>query len=363
MTDEVGGLGALKPGQDYTIQHYDVDASLEAQILREVQKRYEYWAATRQGWQHAPEPCVTVAILMDELGPREAAYRFVPAHEAKKARNRTRAMVRRAADRLVDQGLLERSIAPSQFTGREVKCYAPGQGAPTQGLGAITRPDLKLLSDAWDAAPDATDDPRVQAMINSEIARINAAFEQLPIQVKFVDFDPYASFEQMRDQVASTGTMLIYKGGSETPLWDKVTNWKARAVHDWDHITKACDFSMEGEHAAFREAAQCRPQLAPVYMSEIVLQAAIANYRGGFVEQKLVILPEELQRRAEKLRGGLGQLEAESDEWTEAVWTAAGMLDMGTPLPLVVIHLASMGFDKDESLIIADAATRLREAV
>jgi predicted ArsR family transcriptional regulator len=452
--------------------------------LNEVNRRYAYWQymkwwMRREGGPEPSEPCLTAALIADTVPkvdtPRSGGYATY--HDVGPERQRHAASVNRALKRLVDEGALH--TRPHPAGGRRSACYAPtrmpaatwqypivaGLGRPPRNLGAISRSDLKLLSDAWDAAPDATEDPQVREMINAEVQRINAAFEHLPINVEFVDFDPYHSFEHMRDQVASTGTMLIYTGGSETPLWDEVTNWKARAVHDWDHIVKACDFSIEGEAAAFRHAAQCRPQMAPVYMSEIVLQAAIANYRGGFVEQKLVILPPELQRRAEKLRGGLGQsgdaraqvvamarrggqdgvtplevaealsisvddaqkllvdlwsedvleetqmtrwepggpmtdrywgddpinpaynwqahvyvitghpyrlaglgqsgqtdydFEVEGDEWTDAVWKAAEMLFVSEP-PMVMVHLASMGYSKDEAMVIIDAARRLNE--
>ncbi len=174
----------------------------------------------------------------------------------------------------------------------------------------IPRNEQAYLVRAWHASQDATSTPEAQQMIAAEQARIHQAFRQLPIQVQFVDHDPYQSFEQMRDQVRSTGQMLVYKGSSETPLWTPHTNWMARAVHDWDHIVRSCDFSMEGEAAAFRHAAACRPGLAPLYLSEIMLQAAIANYQGAFVPQKLVLAPENVQRRAVQMRGMPGRDDA-----------------------------------------------------
>ncbi len=232
-------------------------------------------------------------------------------------------------------------------------------------LGTITRDEMQQLVAAWHAGNDATNQPHVQAMVAAETARIHQAFAQLPIQVQFVEHDPYASFEEMRDQVQSTGTMLIYKGGSETPLWDEHTNWMARAVHDWDHILKSCDFSMEGEAAAFRHAAQCRPGLAPLYMSEVMLQAAIANVEGGFVPQKLVVLPEHLQRYAEKLRG----LGAASDAppippegIVNLVWLTAGLLRVSGP-EATMVHLAAGGVDEQTALLTLDAAQMLNAQV
>lgn len=167
----------------------------------------------------------------------------------------------------------------------------------------ISREEQAYLVRAWNAADDATASREAQQMIAAEKARVHSAFAQLPIRVQFVDHDPYRSFEQMRDQVQSTGQMLVWTGASETPLWDPQTNWMARAVHDWDHIVRSCDFSMEGEAEAYRNAAACRPGLAPLYLSEVMLQAAIANYTGSFVPQKLVLAPEVVQRRARQMRG------------------------------------------------------------
>ncbi len=173
------------------------------------------------------------------------------------------------------------------------------------------------------------------------------------MQVRFVDHDPYKSFEEMRDQVRSTGTMLVWKGASETPLWTPLTNWKARAVHDWDHIVHAVDFSMEGEAAAYRKSAERTPGLAPLYLSEIMLQAAIQNYTGNFVPQKLVMAPEEIQRRARGMSGI-----PEQRRLAEAVWTIAGMLRAARP-PELMLHLRAMGYSRDQSLVILDAARML----
>lgn len=193
-------------------------------------------------------------------------------------------------------------------------------------------------------------------MIDAEVRRVKRAFAQLPVHVQFVDHDPYQSFEQMRDQVQSTGTMLVYKGESETPLWDPLTNWQARAVHDWDHLEHNVDFSMEGEAAAYRSAAARTPGLEPLYLSEVMLQAAIRNYTGAFVPQKLVLAPEHLRRQAQGMQG----IEEPrfAPEVLATVWDAAGMLRYMSPQELVV-HLRYMGFDLDEAIPMVDAAQML----
>lgn len=222
----------------------------------------------------------------------------------------------------------------------------------------ISRSELEPLVAAWDVGQDATNDPRVRDMARAETYRVHVAFDQLPIAVQFVDFDPYQSFEQMRDQVISSGTMLVWTGESETPLWDQETNWKARAVHDWEHITKSCDFSMEGESALVREGAQCMPGLAPLYISEVMLQAAVKNFTGEFAgQQKLVILPDEVQRYAINLRGPIGY---QGPELPRTVWSTATFLRVGNP-ETAMVHLAAKGYSQEASLIIVDAASMLNE--
>lgn len=221
----------------------------------------------------------------------------------------------------------------------------------------ISRRDLAPLVDAWEQGKDETETPAVRAMIREETARIHREFDKLPIRVKFVDHDPYHSFEQMRDQVASTGTMLVWKGASVTPLWDEKTNWMARAVHDFEHIVVHADFGMDGEAFVTRQAIAKREKLAPLYLSEVMLQAAVANYRGNFAEQKLVLLSPSMQRYALSLRG-LNGTTSHIDR-RDLVWTIAGMLEQGSSPKLVMVHLGAMGVPEADALVVLDAAQNL----
>lgn len=229
----------------------------------------------------------------------------------------------------------------------------------------ISRSEMAELVNAWNTGADLGHDPRVRMMVSSEVQRINRAFEELPVRVQFVDHDPYQSFEQMRDQIRSTGTMLVWKGASETPLWSPETNWKARAVHDWDHIVHSLDFSMEGEAAAFRKSAQRTPGLERLYLSEIMLQAAVQNYTGNFAAQKLVLVSPEMLRKAGQMRGldrGPATPDAvravQQTAAADAVWNAAGLLNLMSPAELA-IHLRAQGYSFDEAVVIIDAAQML----
>jgi hypothetical protein len=222
----------------------------------------------------------------------------------------------------------------------------------------ITDAERAVLARAWKEAEDSSASPRVQAMVEAERARIDKAFTALrrKIDVQFVDHDPYSSYEQMRDAVRSSKQMLIFKGGSETPLWDQETNWKARAVHDWDHITHDVDFSMEGETAAFRKSADRLPGLAPLYLSEIVLQAAVQSITGNFDEQKLVLPSDAVVKLVNSLRGDDEGVTAQ--QAAMLVWSAAGWLDFMRASDLMV-HLRALGLDLDAALIVVDAAGML----
>lgn len=173
-------------------------------------------------------------------------------------------------------------------------------------------------------------------MIDAAIAKTRRDFAEIPVNVEFTDFDPYQSYEQMRDQVLSTGTLYIWKGASDVPMWDEETNWMVRAVHDWDHISQAFDFTMGGEYEGFRVAARKAPQLAPLYLSEIAMQAAVVNTYGDFAAaQKIVLLPEEEFRQfrgvdapdtpAEMVQTVSAMRSVMSDEEVAAVLGAAGV--------------------------------------
>lgn len=224
----------------------------------------------------------------------------------------------------------------------------------------ISRAELAPLVRAWNIGQDATEDPKVRAMVNAERTRIHKEFAELPIRIKFVDHDPYTSFEQMRDQVQSSGQMLVWTGSSETPLWDEKTNWMARAVHDWDHLVHQADFGMEGEALVTRQAIAAREKLAPLYLSEIMLQAAVQNYTGDFAKQKLVLLDHETTRYALNLRGvSNARMPVDAHD---LVWTVAGWLKYSKP-ELAMIHLSAMGVPESDALVVLDAARELNESL
>jgi len=201
----------------------------------------------------------------------------------------------------------------------------------------ISFADQKKLADAFVKGRDRTSSREVQDMIRVATRRIHADFEKIPVDVRFTERDPYKSMLEMRDQVRSTGILWIWTGASDVPMWDRVTNWKARAVHDWQHISEAFDFTMDGEYEGFRAAARKAPRLAPLYFSEIAMQAAVANTYGDFPgAQKIVIpSPEEFRhlKGLEAPRFDAAQVAVMRTVMTEAeIAKLFGALGVGEPL-------------------------------
>jgi hypothetical protein len=216
-------------------------------------------------------------------------------------------------------------------------------------LGRITKSEAERLAAAFRTGRDQTQSPEVQAMIQAAVQRIHADFARLPVRVEWTKRDPYATFEEMRDQVRSTGVLYIWTGASDVPMWDPETNWKARAIHDWDHISAAFDFTMDGEYQGFRVAAAKIPQLAPLYLSEIALQAAVSVTTSDFAEQqKIVLLNAEELRWAEGL-GAYGDQDVGIATW-------AAVLVTTTSPEEAAMYLGALGYTQRQALQIVEAA-------
>lgn len=230
----------------------------------------------------------------------------------------------------------------------------------------VTREELEALALAYRKGADMLGTPQARAMVDAEVRRIDAAFDALQrkIAVRFVAEDPYRSFEEMRDRVRGERMMLVWTGASDTPLWDPVTNWKARAVHDWDHIQHGLDFSMEGEAGAFRVSAARTPGIAPLYLSEIALQAAVFNAYQAFEPQKFVIpveaRVERIAREVRGLRGLAGNGDTRSPYYS--VWWVYGLFERGLSDEEVMMHLAAARIPAQTAVMLAAAGKSLHEA-
>lgn len=157
---------------------------------------------------------------------------------------------------------------------------------------------IEELAAAFLGGEDASNSLVGRSLAREAVRRLEEALPRIPLEVRWADRDPYGSYEELRDQTRSTGVLYVWTGASDVPLWDPLTNWKFRAVHDWIHLTEDVDFSMAGEIECFRATVREVEGLAPLYFSEIVLQAAVTNARAAFPEQqKLVLLNRGIGQR------------------------------------------------------------------
>lgn len=150
----------------------------------------------------------------------------------------------------------------------------------------------KLVADAYAAAPDYDEEaaPSYQKLgpfIDKMFKRM-----QSKVKVEFVDENPYADDEEMKKDVAETGVLKIWKGGTEHPIFDTELNLKLRAVHDWmAHIQPDTSFTGKGEVQAYNAHLKTIPPAgAPALFTEVVGQASFFNHYGYFPEQKIATL-------------------------------------------------------------------------
>ena len=164
---------------------------------------------------------------------------------------------------------------------------------------------VRALGEAYLQGRDMSHTREGRALADAAARRVVREFTQLQkkIEVIFTERDPYDTFAALRDDVVNNRRMYVYTGESVTPLWDPETNWKARAVHDYEHVEDLVGFDLQGELAAARASTRKAPELAPLVLSEVALQAASYHVLGGFPEgsQKLVFVNDALAKVANTL--------------------------------------------------------------
>jgi hypothetical protein len=169
----------------------------------------------------------------------------------------------------------------------------------------VSDAEVRRLGESYLKGRDILSTRRGKDMARAAAEKVHSEFEKVLKKVKviFTERDPYPDFEALRADVRNNNRMYIYTGHSVTPLWDEQTNWKARAVHDYDHVKEGAGFGLHGEFMAFRASAKRAPQLSDLYMSEIPLQAAAYHLKGSFPDgpQKVVPINPELKRLVNRL--------------------------------------------------------------
>lgn len=169
----------------------------------------------------------------------------------------------------------------------------------------------KLVAEAYKQAPlfeqgAAEKFKKLKPFINNMFNKIQSGKQG--VKIEFVEDDPYPEGdEQLRREVAKTGVLKVFKGGTQHPIFsvkdddhtagEPDTNEKFRAVHDiMAHIQharhKGAGFDMKGELQAYNAHLKTIPrEAAGALFTEVVGQAAYFLNYGYFPEQKIALLP------------------------------------------------------------------------
>ena len=154
----------------------------------------------------------------------------------------------------------------------------------------------KLVAEAYANAPEF--DPDAVPAFESLVPFVDNMFQKIQskVDVQFVEEDPYTDDEHMRQEVARTGVLKIWQGGTEHPVFEPELNLKLRAVHDYmAHIQAigfgGTGFDMKGEIQAYNSHLHTiPPHAAAGLFTEVVGQAAFFINNGYFPEQKIAFL-------------------------------------------------------------------------
>jgi len=222
-------------------------------------------------------------------------------------------------------------------------------------MAGLSQDEIQAMSDAYLMGEDISGTPKAQDMARAYADRVQREFRKLKgqIDVEFTERDPYRSHEELAHDVLVNKRMYVFTGFSDTPLWSPEINWQARAVHDFDHVMANTDFSLGGELHAFQVGAAKMPQLEPLFLSEVALQAAVSVVTGSFApgKQKVVLASPDIAKIAQRYRRNSDEETREAAE----VWDAAGALKFMAPEEMMTL-LAANGVPFEQALTLVIAA-------
>ena len=154
----------------------------------------------------------------------------------------------------------------------------------------------QLVADAYMAAPKF--EQRAVSSFEAMVPFVEKMFNQIQsrVDVEFVDYHPYESAQELRDEVNTTGKMRIATIDADHEIFDEITNAKFRAIHDYmSHIqaigSRGTEFTLRGEYAAYNTHLKTLPPAAaPALFTEVIGQVSTYNMLGDFAEQKICLL-------------------------------------------------------------------------
>jgi hypothetical protein len=151
------------------------------------------------------------------------------------------------------------------------------------------------VADAYDAAPvwEEGEIWRWEALRDSVLRMYSQISKK--VDIEYAPGQLYESAQQMRDEVARTGKLVISTDFNDHPFFTPDENLKFRAVHDYIvHIIPGAggpDFTRKGELRAYNLHRRLAPKAAwPALFTEVAAQACYKNARGEFPVQKVAVL-------------------------------------------------------------------------
>lgn len=128
--------------------------------------------------------------------------------------------------------------------------------------------------------------------LNSEVNYLFNRFVNKSAEVIFEHGQPYDSVYEMQKEFFGKGILRISKDFNESPIFDKETNLKNRAIHDYLHCLLSAPFTYEGEKKVFESTClMMDKKFHSIMFSEFVLQtASTCAANGKFPIQKTVLI-------------------------------------------------------------------------
>ena len=125
--------------------------------------------------------------------------------------------------------------------------------------------------------------------LNGKIDSLFNSFVKSSVNVCFVNGQPYNDLKEMQDDFFNKGRLLVSLDHNESPIFDKVSNLKNRAFHDYLHCILDAPFTYEGEKRVYKATCNFIPvKFHKILYSEFVLQTAYTVNHGNFPVQKVV---------------------------------------------------------------------------
>jgi hypothetical protein len=156
---------------------------------------------------------------------------------------------------------------------------------------------VQLVAEHYASLPDYSSEGEKSFVALKEHIIVMFQRQNSKVKVEFVDYDPYTTVKQMRDDVIESGVLKITELYNQDAFFGAEVNLMLRAVHDFQaHLganpkSKPKSFGMKGELQAYNKHMNLvgkSSRAVPALFTEIIGQAAHFWYYGSFPDQKIV---------------------------------------------------------------------------